>query len=90
MLINCLLYKIIRTVLTLEIILFSVHYEYLTCVNLYKNWEKRDSVIKQKQSINSFEANIRICQPENSDVHRGDCFSSFRNSYEMCIRIAIF
>ena len=24
------------------------------------------------QLMHSFEVNIRICQPENSDVHRGD------------------
>ena len=25
-----------------------------------------------KQLMHSFEVNIRICQPENSDVHRGE------------------
>ena len=45
---------------------------------LYKGLNKNDiakiarEVTYIIQLVHSFEVNIRICQPENSDVHRGE------------------
>ena len=47
-------------------------------------WLYHDTII---QLMHSFEVNIRLCQPENSDVHRGE--AEVNINFEDCLMLMV-